>query len=106
VSVLVARNASEQHAAVVDRDTAMHAGVGVAAGALGISVTAAVLASLGVEFAYLATKRGARRAAFDKVEPASSIANHAADVVATVGGVYVGRWIVRRYGAGSGSGSL
>jgi len=106
VSVLVARNASEQHAAVVDRDTAMHAGVGVAAGALGISVTAAVLASLGVEFAYLATKRGARRAAFDKVEPASSIANHAADVVATVGGVYVGRWIVRRYGAGGGSGSL
>ena len=106
MSVLVARNASEQHAAVVDRDTAMHAGVGVAAGALGISVTAAVLASLGVEFAYLATKRGARRAAFDKVEPASSIANHAADVIATVGGVYVGRWIVRRYGVGSGSGSL
>ena len=95
--MLIAQTAAEQHAAVLDRDTAMHAGVGVAAGALGISVTAAVLASLGVEFAYLATKRGARRAAFDKVEPASSIANHAADVLATVGGVYVGRWIIARF---------
>jgi hypothetical protein len=95
--MLIAHNAAEQHAALVDRDTAMHAGIGVMAGLLGISVTAAVLTSLGVEFAYLAAQRGARRAAFDKVEPASSIANHASDVIATVGGVYVGRWIVRRF---------
>lgn len=94
--MLVARNASEQNVAVIDRDTAVHASVGITAGLLGISVTAAVLASLGVEFAYLSAKHGLRRAAFDRVVPATSLANHAADVVATVAGVYVGRWLVSR----------
>ena len=97
--MLVARNAAEQHAAFLDHETPLHAGVGVAAGVLGISVTAAVLASIGVEFAYLAAKNGPRSAAFEKVVPASSLANHAADVVATVAGVYVGRWLVRASGA-------
>lgn len=99
MSALVARNPAEQHAAIVDIDTAMHVGVGTAAGVLGVSVSTAVLASLGIEFAYLAARRGAKRAAFDKVVPASSLANHAADVLATVGGVYLGRWIVRRSGS-------
>ena len=92
--MLVARNRSEQHVALIDRDTAVHASVGVTAGLLGISVTAAVLASIGLEFAYLSSKNGVRRAAFDRVVPASSLANHATDVVATVAGVYVGRWLV------------
>ena len=95
MALLVARNAAEQNVAIIDRDTAVHASVGVAAGVLGISVTAAVLASIGVEFAYLSTKHGLRRAAFDRVVPASSLANHATDVVATVTGVYVGRWLIR-----------
>jgi len=94
--MLIARNAAEQHVAVIDRDTAVHGSVGVLAGLFGISVTTAVLASLGVEFACLAAKNGVRRAAFDRVVPASSLANHAADVMATVAGVYVGRWLVRR----------
>ena len=90
--MLIARNATEQHAAVIDRDTALHVGIGVTSGLFGISVTAAVLGSIGVEYARLAARRGAERAAFDKSVPASSLANHAADVVATVGGVYLGRW--------------
>jgi hypothetical protein len=94
--MLVAHNAAEQHVAVIDRDTAVHGSIGVLSGLLGISLTAAVLASLGVEFAYLSTKNGARRAAFDRVVPATSLANHAADVVATVAGVYIGRWLVQR----------
>lgn len=94
--MLIARNAAEQHAALVDTDTALHAGVGVTAGLLGVSVSVAVLASLGVEFTYLAAKRGPRRAAFDKMVPASSLANHAADVLATVGGVCLGRWLAQR----------
>lgn len=93
---LVARNASEQHAAVIDSQTVLHVGVGVSSGVFGVSVTTAVLASLAAEFAYLASKNGLRRAAFDKVVPASSLANHAADVIATVVGVYAGRWLVRR----------
>ena len=96
--MLIARNAAEEHAAIVDGETALHVGVGLTAGVLGISVTAAVLASLGAEFVYLAAKRGPHHAAFDKVVPASSIANHAADVIATVGGVYLGRWLVQRVG--------
>jgi hypothetical protein len=96
--MLVAHNASEQHVAIIDRDTAVHASVGLTAGLLGISVTTAVLASLGVEFAYLSLKNGAAHAAFDRVVPATSLANHAADVVATVAGVYIGRWLVRRAG--------
>lgn len=95
-AVLVARNASEQNIAVIDRDTAVHGSVGVVAGLLGISVTAAVLASLGVEFVYLSSKHGVQRAAFDRVVPASSLANHAADVLATVTGVYIGRWLAQR----------
>jgi len=94
--MLVASNAAEQHVAVIDRDTAVHGSIGVVSGLLGIGLTSAVLASLGVEFAWLAAKNGARRAAFDRVVPASSLANHAADVIATVAGVYIGRWLVRR----------
>lgn len=94
--MLVARNKSEQHVAIIDRDTAVHGSIGVLSGLLGISLTTAILASLGVEFAYLSVKNGARRAAFDRVVPASSLANHAGDLVATVAGVYVGRWLVRR----------
>ena len=93
---LVARNATEQNVAVFDRDTAVHGSVGVVAGLLGISVTAAVLGSLGVEFVYLSARHGVRRAAFERVVPASSLANHAADVLATVTGVYIGRWLVKR----------
>lgn len=94
--MLVAHNSAEQHVAIIDRDTAVHASVGVSAGLLGISVTAAVLASIGLEFAYLSAKHGPTRAAFDRVVPATSLANHAADIVATVAGVYIGRWLVRR----------
>lgn len=97
--MLVARNSAEQHVAIIDRDTCVHASVGVAAGVIGISLTAAVLASIGLEFAYLSAKHGASRAAFDRVVPATSLANHAADVMATVAGVYVGRWLVRRASA-------
>lgn len=97
--MLIARNQSEAHAAVIDRETAMHAGIGMSAGVLGISVTAAVLASIGLEFVHLAARDGVRRAAFKKVVPATSLANHAADVVATMAGVYIGRWVVRRFQA-------
>lgn len=97
--MLVARNSAEQHVAIIDRDTAVHASVGIAAGLLGISVTVAVLASIGVEFAYLSAKHGPSRAAFDRVVPATSLANYATDVMATVAGVYVGRWLVRRASA-------
>lgn len=94
--MLVARNASEQHAAVLDRETSLHFGVGLGAGIFGVGVTTAVLLSIGAEMAYVASKDGARRAVFGKVIPASSLANHAADAVATVAGVYVGRWLARR----------
>ena len=93
--MLIARNSTEEHAAVLDHETPVHASVGIISGVLGISVTTAILTSIGVEFAYLAAKNGPRRAAFDKVLPASSLANHAADVVSTVAGVYVGRWLAR-----------
>lgn len=93
--MLVASNPRQEHAALVDRQTGLHLGVGAVAGALGISVTAAVLMSIGVEMAYVASKDGAKRAVFGKVIPASSLGNHATDVVATVVGVYLGRWVVR-----------
>lgn len=95
--MLIARNRAEQHAALIDRETAMHTGIGFSAGLLGVNLTTAVLASIGVEFLHLAAKDGVRKAAFEKVVPASSLANHAADVMATVAGVYIGRWVVRRF---------
>ncbi len=90
-SLLIARNRSDQHVAVIDRETALHVAVGLTAGVCGTSVTAAVLATIGLEFMYLAHQQGARRAAFARVVPASSLANHAADVVATVAGYHVGQ---------------
>jgi hypothetical protein len=94
--MLVATNAAQQHAAVFDQGTPVHASVGVIAGLLGVGLTSAVLASIGVEFLYLAAKNGARRAAFDRTMPASSLANHAADALAAVGGFYLGRWLAQR----------
>jgi hypothetical protein len=94
--MLVARNASEEHAAVFDRETPVHASVGVIGGLVGVSLTAAVLTSIGVEFVCLAAKDGVRHAAFGKTVPASSLANHAADLLATVGGFYLGRWLIQR----------
>ncbi len=94
--MLIARNAAEQHSAVFDRDTPMHASVGLIAGIVGVGLTSAVLASIGLEFVYLAATEGPRRAAFDRTVPASSLANHAADALAAVGGFYVGRWLVAR----------
>lgn len=93
--MLIARNSKQEHVAVIDRDTATHAAVGLAAGVFGTSVTTAVLASIGVEFLYLARRYGTARAAFDRVIPASSLANHTADVLATVAGFHVGRSLVR-----------
>lgn len=94
--MLVARNAAEQHSAILDQDTPVHASVGVIAGIVGVGLTSAILASIGVEFVYLAAKNGPRRAAFDRTVPASSLANHAADALAAVGGFYLGRWLVER----------
>ena len=94
--MLVAHAADEQNVAIFDGSTVVHASVGVTAGLLGISTSSAVLASIGVEFAYLSLRDGPKRAAFDRVVPATSLANHAADVVATVAGVYLGRWLVHR----------
>jgi hypothetical protein len=45
---------------------------------------------------YLAAKNGPRRAAFDRTIPASSLANHATDAFAAIGGFYVGRWLIQR----------
>jgi hypothetical protein len=88
--------ATEGFRAIVDADTAARAAVGLAAGICGVSVTAAMLASLAMEFGYLTLKYGAAEAAFSKTRGASSLANHTVDVLASVGGFYAGRQLVAR----------
>lgn len=95
-------SATKQRATIFDYGTAAHASIGVTAGLLGISVTAALLSSIGVEFLYVAARVGPSRAAFDKTLPARSLANQAVGVLATVSGVYVGRWLVQRGRASQG----
>lgn len=89
------RNASRQRATLVGYGTAAHASIGVTAGLLGVSVTAALLTSIGIEFLYVAARLGPARAAFDETLPARSLAGQAAGVLATVSGVYAGRWLIR-----------
>lgn len=88
--------ASSRSSALIDYGTASHASIGVTAGLLGISVTAALLSSIGVEFLYLAARVGPSRAAFDQTLPPRSLANQAIGTLATVSGVYVGRWLIQR----------
>lgn len=94
--MLIATNPAEEHAALIDQQTPIHLGIGVTAGLLGVSTTGAVLAALAVEALALSVRRGPRYALFGKAVPASSLGNHAADVLATVGGVYLGRFLLAR----------
>lgn len=99
MSLIIAKNSRETHAAVLDEETAVHFGLGLSAAAIGVTPTAAVLADIAVEAAIRSVKEGPRRALFQKAIPASSLANHAADVLATVAGFYTGRFLLLRFAA-------
>jgi len=97
VSALVAVNAREAHKSLVDAHTAAHASVGLLGGLFGTSLTAAVLASIGIEIIVQASRNGAGYAVFGRTVPASSLGNHTVDILATSGGYYAGQWLRTRH---------